>query len=215
MRLQPGVQQVLSQVSSEAKILDLGCGNGELWRTIKGSGFVGLYIGLDSSAELLHIADPKPVDPMMPSSARFIQADIALMDWDANLPERSFDTIFAFAVLHHIPSHELRIQILRKVRTLLSASGTFIHSEWQFMNSPRLRKRVQPWETIGLSTDHLEPNDYLLDWRQGGYGLRYVHHFDDQELTQIARESSFQISKTFLSDGEKGQLGLYQFWQPE
>ncbi|HBY08767.1 MAG TPA: hypothetical protein DEH22_13665, partial [Chloroflexi bacterium] len=33
-RLQPGVLRILDRISSEARILDLGCGNGELARTL-------------------------------------------------------------------------------------------------------------------------------------------------------------------------------------
>ena len=54
----------------------------------------------------------------------------------------------------------------------------------------------------------MEPGDYLLDWRSGGRGLRYVHHFDEAELEALADASRFRICSAFLSDGENGQLGL-------
>jgi hypothetical protein len=60
----------------------------------------------------------------------------------------------------------------------------------------------------------VDPNDYLLDWRSGGEGLRYVHHFDEKELEELAAASNFQVSDTFYSDGEGGKLGLYQVWKP-
>ncbi len=78
-----------------------------------------------------------------------------------------FDVILSLAVLHHIPGHALRAQILSAVRRLLSPTGCFIHSEWQFLQSERMVRRLQPWEQAGLQNDQVEPGDYLIDWRGG------------------------------------------------
>jgi SAM-dependent methyltransferase len=225
-RLQPGVKRVIARLPPVARLLDLGCGNGELYRVLARLGFLGLYTGLDFSDELLRIAaernlfsskqsDGKQVSS--PDDSRqgiFLQADLSSADWDANLPVQVYDTVLAFAALHHLPSYALRLQTLRKVHRLLAQGGNFIHSEWQFLSSPRLRLRIQPWETIGLSEEEVEPGDYLLDWRSGGYGLRYVHHFSQDELSLLAEQSGFQIVETFLSDGENSRLSLYQCWSP-
>jgi hypothetical protein len=61
----------------------------------------------------------------------------------------------------------------------------------------------------------MDPGDYLLDWRQGGRGLRYVHHFSPPELTSLAQMTGFKVVESFSSDGEGGNLGLYQVWQKE
>jgi hypothetical protein len=108
----------------------------------------------------------------------------------------------------------LRRQLLRQVHARLAAGGSFIHSEWQFLNSERLRARIQPWREVGLNPSDVDPDDYLLDWRQDGYGLRYVHHFSLKELEELAEETGFMIQETFCSDGEGGNLGLYQVWEP-
>jgi hypothetical protein len=102
---------------------------------------------------------------------------------------------------------------LWKAHELLVPGGRLFHSEWQFLNSARLRARLQPWERIGLAEDEVEPGDYLMDWRHGGYGLRYVHHFSTPELADLAAETGFSVKETFLSDGAGGQLGLYQSWE--
>ncbi|HNT25279.1 MAG TPA: hypothetical protein PKM21_12980, partial [Anaerolineales bacterium] len=57
-----------------------------------------------------------------------------------------------------------------------------------------------------------EPGDYLLDWRQGGRGLRYVHAFGPAELARLAEQTGFVSLESFYSDGEGGRLGLYQVW---
>jgi len=100
------------------------------------------------------------------------------------------------------------------LHSALAPSGVFHLSNWQFLNSPRLTQRIQPWERLGLHPEDVDPGDYLLDWRSGGAGLRYVHHFSEAELAALARETSFSVEETFYSDGKEGSLGLYQAWRP-
>lgn len=209
-RLQPGVVRILEQIPVNDDVLDLGCGNGQFGYELKSRGHAGIYTGMDSNASLLDIAGIKLSGQ---ESVSWLEKDLTMETWDDELTGKNFDYILAFAVLHHIPSTELRKQVLDKVRALISPAGQFIHSEWQLMNSSRLRERIQPWENVGLKTDQVEPGDYLIDWRHGGQGLRYVHVFSDEELELSARESGFQIVESFVSDGEGGQLGLYQIWK--
>jgi 2-polyprenyl-3-methyl-5-hydroxy-6-metoxy-1,4-benzoquinol methylase len=126
----------------------------------------------------------------------------------------NWSLITAFAVLHHIPSSKLRFDILKEVHKLLKPDGKFIHSNWQFLNSEKLRARIQPWEAAAVSQSEVDKGDYLLDWRNGGIGWRYVHHFNEEQLSSLAKDTGFKVIDTFYSDGETGNLGLYQVWQP-
>jgi len=206
-RLQPGVVRILEKFNINDDLLELGCGNGELARWLARRGHTGTYTGLDFSPPLLEYASAG-----QPAHFRFLQSDLSTTDWDTSLAGQHYDFILAFAILHHIPGAEIRLQMLRRVRSLLPPGGHFIHSEWQFLNSPRLAARIQPWESIGLSSTELDPGDYLLDWRQGGYGLRYVHHFSEPELRELVKAAGFRVIESFLSDGENDRLGLYQVW---
>jgi tRNA (uracil-5-)-methyltransferase TRM9 len=211
-RLQPGVRRVLEMLKGDESILDLGCGNGELARELAKRDHRGSYLGVDFSLPLLRDAEAQPEG----FSARFMQADLTELTVisDQLSVRGGWSVIVAFAVLHHIPSHDLRLALLRVVNQLLKSNGMFIHSNWQFLNSEKLKARIQPWEVTGLSASDVNAGDYLLDWRSGGQGLRYVHHFDEQELSDLARSSNFTVVDTFYSDGEGGRLGLYQVWKP-
>lgn len=207
-RLQPGVQRVLQTVATEARVLDLGCGSGEVARQLGRDGFQGSYVGLDFSAGLLAEAQDGA-----PDFARFRQADLAAADWDAGLDADGYDVILAFAVMHHLPGEALRLAFLGKVGALLAPGGRFIHSNWQFMSSERLRSRRQPWARAGLDEADVDPGDYLLDWRRDGEGLRYVHQYGEEELAGLAAQRGFKVVETFYSDGEGGKLGLYGVWE--
>jgi SAM-dependent methyltransferase len=209
-RLQPGVMRILELISTQDDVLDLGCGNGQLGYELKSRGQEGIYTGLDSNADLLDIAGEKLSGE---ESVSLHQRDLTTNSWDVEITAKKFDFILAFAVLHHLPSTELRKQVATKIRKLVAPSGRFIHSEWQLLNSSRLRERIQPWDNVGLNPDQVETGDYLIDWRHGGQGLRYVHVFSELELETLARESGFQIVESFGSDGEGGKLGLYQIWK--
>ena len=210
-RIQPGVRRVLDLLKGDESILDLGCGNGELARQLAKRGHSGSYLGVDFSMPLLRDAESLPED----FSARFVQADLARLSAfrDQLAVPGGWSVITAFAVLHHIPSYELRLTILRIVRQLLKDDGLFVHSNWQFLNSEKLKARIQPWEAVAIPASAVDAGDYLLDWRSGGKGLRYVHHFDENELKELAEASGFDVSKKFYSDGDGGRLSLYQIWE--
>ena len=233
-RIQPGVRRVLGLLKGDESILDLGCGNGELARELAKRGQRGSYLGVDFSLPLLQEAETLPEG----FSAKFLQADLtslSLMDVIASShkvgsrqSQRNeeialsgysspgndmFDVVFCFAVLHHIPSHELRSSFLHIVCQLLKEDGLFIHSNWQFLNSEKLRARIQPWDAAEIPTSAVDAGDYLLDWRSAGKGLRYVHHFDEKDLDELAKAGGFRVSDTFYSDGDGGRLGLYQIWR--
>ncbi len=214
-RIQPGVRKILERLPDEISILELGCGNGELPLQLSRENHRGHYLGLDFSSPLLELA--REINQQLadkPSlQVQFRSADLASPDWDAGLSKNKFKHVLAFAVLHHMPGEELRVLMMRKARRLLEYNGLFIHSEWQFLNSPRLVARIQPWSRVGLSEIDVDPGDYLLDWRHGGSGLRYVHFFQVGELQRLAESSGFQVKDTFYSDGMGKHLGIYQTWQ--
>ncbi|MDI6695985.1 MAG: class I SAM-dependent methyltransferase [Anaerolineales bacterium] len=214
-RLQPGVKHLLAEMPDQSRVLDIGCGNGEIGRSLLASGRASAYLGLDFSIGLLHSAAAGLSSKATKSAKKFelLHFDLAYDDWELIRARGPFDLAVAFAVLHHLPGEELRLATLRNIRSCLTSTGLFYHSEWQFLKSTRLRARIQPWEAIGLSPDQVEEGDYLLDWRRGGRGLRYVHHFTPTELASLAERSGFQIRQTFYSDGETHDLSIYQVWE--
>jgi hypothetical protein len=115
-------------------------------------------------------------------------------------------------VLHHLPGNALRQRVASDLARLLDDPGRIEVSVWNFLELERLRRRVIPWDRLGLAASEVDPGDYLLDWRQGSGGLRYVHHFVPSELAALAESAGLAASAERYSDGEEGRLGLYQSW---
>lgn len=210
-RLQPGVLSLVNRFQSESSILDLGCGNGELARELARKDFSGSYLGTDFSSNLLQKAG-LGIPAEFP--AEFLELDLSETDWSGLLPGTPFDVVLSFAALHHVPGHEGRKNVCNNIRRHISDQGCFFHSNWQFLRSPRLLRRIIPWNEAGFSEKDLDEGDYLLDWRRGGMGTRYVHHFTPEELSLLADESGFRIKESFFSDGKEGDLSIYQVWEP-
>ncbi len=208
-RLQPGVRKILEALKPEETVLDLGCGNGHFLRALQTQGHKAALLGVDFSLPLLREAESM-------LGMDFWEADLTRMSPDGyqwKVESGKWDVVTMFAALHHIPSVEYRLNILRTVRQLLKPGGRFYISNWQFLNSEKLKARIQPWSRVGLSDSDVDEGDYLLDWRSGGEGLRYAHQFSAEELLGLAGQVQMKVEAGFLSDGENGRLGLYQIWQ--
>ncbi len=201
-RLQPGVKKILETIPQDVSVLDLGCGNGHFLRELHRRGHKAALLGVDFSLPLLRDAESAP-------GVEFRQADLSqLSQWTVS--SKQWPLITAFATLHHIPSAEIRLDILKTVKKLLKPNGKFILSNWQFLNSKKLTARIQPWSRVGLADEDVDAGDYLLDWRSGGEGLRYAHQFSAQEISGLAEQAELRVIDSFLSDGDGGNLGLYQ-----
>ncbi len=206
-RIQPGVQKILKRIGRDVSILDLGCGNGEFARQLANAGHTAPYLGVDFSLSLLKNAMRVPEG----FPAKFLALDITSEDWSEI--SDTYSLITSFATLHHIPGEETRLRILKNIRQCMSTNGQFIFSNWQFLNSERLTKRIQSWDMVNINESDVDEGDYLLDWRRGGTGFRYAHHYSEDELSYLAEKSDFKIVDTFYSDGVTGNLGLYQIWE--
>lgn len=210
-RLQMGVLKVLERIPANASILDLGCGNGNVALHLAKNNFKGTYLGADFSLGLLNWAE---ADIPAGFQAEFRELDLTSSSWDESLPATRNDIIFCFATFHHIPSLPLRESLGSNIRKFLKDDGLLYVSAWQFLRSERLKKKILPWDSVNISAEDVDEGDYLLDWQRGGTGIRYVHLFSSEELNQLARSTGFKVIESFDSDGEGGNLGLYQVWEP-
>ncbi len=228
---QPGWDRIIHYFPRQGAVLDLGCGNGRLalflekWtedrrrRTEEAnsssrspvSGPPIRYVGLDGSEALLAIARAKTAN-LQHVSTQFFAANLSSDAWPPGLGR--FHVVTALAVLHHIPGFHARQRFLQNAAAHLLPSGVLILSNWRFTHNPRMRRKILPWAAAGLSQEDVEPEDFLLDWKKDGGGLRYAHQLDEAEVEALAAGAGLRVVEQFVADGREGDLSLYSICYP-
>lgn len=204
----PALTSILPHIPQRARVLDVGCGNGRLALLLDRERPGATYIGIDAAPELIEVARTQAAD-FENVTSQFHIVDITRPDWSLVIGSLFIDTVVCLAVLHHIPGFDMRLQVLRKVTDVLAPGGVVILSTWQFLDSPRLRRKIVGWEEAGIVEEALEPGDYLLDWKRGGRGLRYCHLVDEAEVERLAAKSGLRVHETFRAGGREGNLSLF------
>ncbi len=202
---QASLQQALASVRDGNRVLDIGCGDGRAARALEAMGRRVSYLGIDASPSLIALARER-TGRLAAVKATFAVLDVSDPDWQTGLGAQCFDSVLAFALLHHIPGQDLRRRLVRQMTSLLCPAGRLIVSTWQFLASERLRRKVLPWAAIGLRGDDVEPGDYLLDWQRGGYGIRYCHLIGESELRDLCAAAGLSMCAMFAADSG---LNLY------
>jgi len=200
--------ELAEYVKNGDKVLDLGCGNGRLYELFKDRPVE--YVGIDNSLRLIELAKKNQL-PSKFQAPQFLVADALEMPFK----NQEFDIIFSIAVLHHIPSVELRQQFLDNCYKALKPDGRLILTVWNFWQ-PRLLLKYRLWPTIfGFHRRELDPGDVLIPWkmrvpRSETLALheknlppifkiidRYYHAFRHKELTKLLTGSGFKVEKRY------------------
>lgn len=183
-------------ITPNDKVLDLGCGNGRLYPIMKDKG--AQYIGVDNSEGLISIAKRKHPE------ASFQVADALKLPFKDN----SFDKIYAIAVLHHIPSKELREQFLKQARRVLKPNGLLIITVWKLARMKRVKLLFKFSVLKIIGRTKLDFGDILVPWASAIQ--RYVHQYTKQGLKKDLKIAGFNIQKTgFLKWPQRKDANIY------
>ena len=198
---QPGFTRLLDWLPHPCqRVLDVGCGNGRFGYFVADNGITAAYMGVDFSPPLLDKAEER-------QPGQFLMRDLSQPGSLTGLGQ--FDLVVCLAVMQHIPGQANRQRLLTEMAACLTENGRIFLSNWQFMDSPRQRRKRQAWSQIGLSPADVEANDHLLNWQRGGYGLRYVCQIDEVETAVMVQSANLHLLTQFRSDGKEGNLSLY------
>jgi ubiquinone/menaquinone biosynthesis C-methylase UbiE len=172
------------------KVLDLGCGNGRFYPAMKDKKVD--YFGVDSSEKLIEIAKKRYPE------AKFQVADALSLPF----PRNFFDKVYSIAVLHQIPSEELRLQFLREAKRVLKPERFLILTCWKFHQPKEL---FLIFKLLGLSK--LDFGDIFEPW--GKKIKRYYHCFSKKELINLVKKADFKIKNVDLVKNERGNRQNY------
>jgi tRNA (uracil-5-)-methyltransferase TRM9 len=203
----------------ELHVLDLGCGNARFAEfLLKECKIENLdYTGIDYSEFLIEKGDDK-LTQLQISNFKLQIENILLGEWEKNLTDGGFDVIVMFGVMHHVPSNELRLKLLKKIYSLMNADSVFVVTFWKFKDIPRLERRIiregsdelsQVLESFDLHLDDLEENDHILDWERGMKAYRYCHYYSTAEATALLEQAGFRVKESYLADAKEDVVNEY------
>ena len=175
---------------SGEKVLDLGCGNGRYFPLFEEKGVE--YFGADNSKRLIDIAKKKHPD------GKFQEGDALSIPF----PDNNFDKVYSIAVLHHIPSRELRMLMLKEVRRILRPGGFLILTVWHFYKLEAKFLLFKHFIQRFLGISKMDYRDILEPW--ANKTNRYYHYFSKKELASLAKEAGFKIKKIGLVKNKRG-----------
>jgi SAM-dependent methyltransferase len=167
-------------------VLDLGCGNGRFYPSFKKRN--ADYLGIDVSSKLIEIAKNNYPE------AKF---DVSSIE---SISNKSFDKIYSIAVLHHIPSYDLRLKFLKEIKRALKDNGCLILTVWNLKEKMKKRSLFDWFR--------LDKGDIFLPW----YGSKdtYFHCFNLEELILLIIEAGFEvIDKGEVLVGQKPYSNFY------
>lgn len=191
---------LLREVGADMAVLDVGCGNGMMSPYILEKG--AFYFGLDISEELIEIARARYSKDIKKGKATFIIGEAS----ELPLQDEEFDFVISFAVLHHIPSGELRKKFFDEIFRVLRPGGKVKITVWNLLND-WARERFE----IGAQLAGKTSGDVQVPWRgtKGKNINRYVHQFSAEELRVLAESGGFSDIKIeyFNRAGERTENG--------
>lgn len=198
---QPGFAQLVECLSPGPQtVLDVGCGDGRFGRYLREHDRQIHYTGIDLTPELLERARSAADD-------RLLSRELSRPGALDGLP--TYSCIVCLSTLQHIPGRANRVRLLREMHDHLVPGGLLFLGNWQFMDSPRQRRKLRDWSLAGIDPLAVDPEDHLLSWSRAGTGLRYVAYLDEANIVQLLNEAGLQPIEFFRSDGREGNLNLY------
>ncbi len=106
----------LVQLENDKVVLEIGCGNGHGTKLIKKYFQPKKIVAIDLDPKMIKIAKKNNTDP----SILFTVGDVANL---ASIPDKSFDAVFDFGIIHHIPNWQ---DCLSELKRVLKPEGKLI-----------------------------------------------------------------------------------------
>lgn len=185
----PELEKLLAFLHDGDSVLDVGCGNGRLLENV-GNKKIS-YLGLDSSEALIEIAKKNYPDN------DFKVLDILKLE----TLNQKYNLVISVAVLHHLPSKELRLKSLEQLKAVSAPQGKIIFSVWKIWPNKKYWKYLLKniWDVITFRSD-LEFGDLLFPWKDNqGNALseRYYHAFTKGGLKRLLSAAGFKKFKLY------------------
>jgi len=191
--------ELKEELKDGMSVLDLGCGNGRFAELFRGRNIE--YLGVDNSEEFIKICQERFAGE---SNIKFEVGDAL----DFSKLNKKFDLVLMIAVLHHLPSRELRLKVLQNIFNILNDGGKLIMRNWNLWNLKTAKKYYKclfdlPYK---ISRGVWDLNDAFIAWKPlGTDDLRYVHSFKKGEMRRLLKKSGFSQFKQYYETYDNNQ----------
>lgn len=184
-RAWPEFEYFAQFIQKGSKVLDLGCGNGRLYDSLKE--YEIDYTGVDFSEELIALAKQK-----------YHQQDFVIQDMTKLDLNKQFEVIISIAAFHHIPTKRLRQKTLKLISEHLKDDGVLMLSVWNLWQWKYWKAHAEAWKNWALSFFRSDPRDLNIP-----FGIekvpRYYHAFMPYELRGLLKKSGFRVEESRVS----------------
>jgi len=180
----PVTDLIKSYTLPAKNIIDIGCGSGRLTELISEK---QNYLGIDNSNLLIKIAQNNYSNR---KNINFQVQDII----NIKLPENKFDLALMIAILHHIPTYQLRLKILENIKKSLTANGLIIITSWNLWQKD-YRRHLFNYKLKFIGHQILTLHDAFIPWQKNSW--RYVHSFSRRELKKLLETAGLEVKEIF------------------
>lgn len=124
------------------------------------------------------------------------------------------DLSACFGFMHHVPTTELREQVLATLLDRTQAEGYAAVSFWQFLKDRGMAKKAEDTTARGrayFNLPFLDEGDCLLGWKNTTNTYRYCHSFSEEEIDSLITFAAGKASPIarFTADGRTKNLNTY------
>lgn len=175
------------------RVVDLGCGTGELTRELHAHVHADETIGIDNSETMLLKSDAFGGEML-----RFVRGDI-----EAFVADRPFDLIFSNAALHWLPHHH---DLIRRLASFLTPHGQIAIQMPHNDTHPSHSVAADVAEDFGIARKHdplLEPEEYATLLHAIGFRRQQVRMQIYGHELESSRAVIEWVKGTLLTDYEK------------
>jgi SAM-dependent methyltransferase len=171
-----GVKKFLDTLPANSTLCEVGCGNGKnlLYRNDLVSK------GYDISTEMVKICKDKKLDVEVANTLNL------------NVKDNSFNNVISVAVIHHLPSKDLRIKAISELLRITKSEGRVLIYVWSYEQPLDSKRKFD----IG---DNLVP----FHNKNGEVYNRFYHVYVKGELEEEINE----VNKNFIFESIYWELG--------
>ena len=193
---------IKSKIKKGANVLDLGCGNGRLFKYLKDVTDVN-YTGIDNSKKLINIAAQNFQD------GNFEVGNVLNLPYE----DSSFDTVISIAVAQHITPKSNRRIFFEEIHRVLKPNGTAFVTVWN-IHQDKYKKYLKMYTKQKIIQTLKSPlntsfgmGDCLIPYGEKKI-LRYIHAFTPDEISKLVSSNFTILDKLYTN--KEGQVSNWK-----